>query len=95
MPVRGCVSACAYNYVHIVRQPNATFPPNTKISDIVFFSLLIIYHWGVYNDIWRGVDLSPLSNFKYSRWRSRWLWPSPMFEKSHYLNVFCHRSKLF
>ena len=45
---------------------------NPKISDIVF-SLLIIHPWGVYNEIWGGVDVSPLSNFKYSRWRPRCL----------------------
>ena len=46
---------------------------NPKISDIVFLSLLIIHPWGVYNEIWGGVDVSLLSNFKYSRWRPRWL----------------------
>ena len=45
---------------------------NPKISDIVF-SLLIIHPWCVYNEIWGGVEVSPLSNFKYSRWRPRWL----------------------
>ena len=45
---------------------------NPKISDIVFF-LLIIHHWGLYNEIWGGVEVSPLSNLKYSRWRPRWL----------------------
>ena len=28
---------------------------------------------GVYNEIWGGVEVSPLSNFKYSRWRPRLL----------------------
>ena len=56
----------------IVRQPKAIFPPNPHISDIVF-SLLIIHPWGVYNEICGGVEVSPLSNFKYSRWRPRWL----------------------
>ena len=45
---------------------------NPKISGIVF-SLLIIHPWGVYNEIWGGVEVSPLSNFNYSRWRPRWL----------------------
>ena len=40
--------------------------PAAKISDIVF-SLLIIHRWGVYNEIEGGVELSPLSNIKYSR----------------------------
>ena len=44
---------------------------NPKISDIVF-SLLIIHPKGVYNEIWGGVEVSPLSNFKYSIWRPRW-----------------------
>ena len=70
---------CQLNYGilawgHIVGQPNAIFPPNPKISGIVFF-LLIIHPWGVYNEIWGGVEVSPLSNFKYSRWRPRWLTP--------------------
>ena len=76
-----------------VRQPNAIFPPNPKI--LYSFFLLIIYHWDVYNDIWGGVDLSPLSNFIYSRWRPRWLWPSLILENPDYFNVFCQRSKLF
>ena len=49
-------------YTPLVRQPKAIFPPNPKISDIVF-SLLIIYHWHVYNDIWGGLDLSPMNIF--------------------------------
>ena len=65
-------NAAYRNAAKLVRQPNAIFPPNPQISDI-FFSLLIIHPWGVYNEIWGGVEVSPLSNFKYSRWRPRWL----------------------
>ena len=35
---------------------------NPIISDIVFF-LLIIHPWSVCNEIWGGVEMSPLSNF--------------------------------
>ena len=72
----------------IVRQPNH------KISDIVF-SLLIIYHWDVYNDIWGGVDLSPSSNFKHSIWRPRWFPPCLIFVNVQYFNIFCQKSMLF
>ena len=39
------------------------------------------------------MDLSPLTNFKYSRWRIRWLWPGLISENSNYFNVFCHTSQ--
>ena len=55
--------------VIIVGQPGGVTPQ----SLVQFFSLLIIHPWGVYNEIWGGVEVSPLSNFKYSRWRPRWL----------------------
>ena len=40
---------------------------------ILFFPLLIMLHWDVYNHIPVDVLFSPLSNLKYSRWRLRWL----------------------
>ena len=45
---------------------------NPKISDIVFSCGLFIIG-GVYIENYGGVVLSPLSNFKYSRWRPKWL----------------------
>ena len=41
------------------------------------------------------VDLSPLSNFKYPRWRPRWLSLSLIFENVHYFNVSCFGSMFF
>ena len=78
----------------IVGQPNAIFPPNPKISGIVF-SLLIIHPWGVYNEIWGDVEVSPLSNFNYSRWRPRWLSPKRKFLTFHYFSVLCQISMVF
>ena len=43
-----------------------------EFFDIVFFSLLIIHHQGVHNDIPVDVLFSQLSIFNYSRWRPRW-----------------------
>ena len=82
------------NFFVIVGQPNAIFPPNPKISRIVFF-LLIIHPWGVYNEIWGGVEVSPLSNFNYSRWRPRWLSPKRKFLTFHYFSVLCQISMVF
>ena len=67
----GCILKHVSNHPYlVVRQPRGG--GNPKISDIVF-SLLIFHPWGVYNEIRGGVEVSPLSNFKYSRWRPRWL----------------------
>ena len=55
-----------------INSPAAKGGGVTPKSLIYFFSLLIIHPWGVYNEIWGGVEVSPLSNFKYSRWRPRW-----------------------
>ena len=81
---------CQIALLIIVRQPNVTFPHNPKISYIVFF-MLIIDHWDVYNDIWGGVDVLPLSTFEYSRGRPRWLSSSLIFENVHYFfKLFRH-----
>ena len=52
---------------NIVRQQNAKYWPDPKLSD-TDFSLLIIYLWGLHKNVKGSVEVSPLSNFNYSRW---------------------------
>ena len=64
-----CISVTlSSNGTLVVRQPRGVTPK----SLIEFFSLLIVHPWCIYNEIWGGVEVSPLSNFKYSRWRPIW-----------------------
>ena len=67
---------------------------NPKTSDLVY-PLLIIHRLGVCNDIWGGVELSPLINFKYSRWLHDRCSKGLTLGNSYYFNVFCHRSVVF
>ena len=68
----GSLNLSCSNMGSLVGLRNPKFPPYLEAVDIVFFSLLIMLHWDVYNDI-PVVLFSPLSNLKYSRWRPRWL----------------------
>ena len=72
MAITGCVLWGSGTGICLVGLRNPKFPPKFEAVDIVF-SLLIMLHCGVYNDIPVDVLFSPLSNLKYSRWRPRWL----------------------